>query len=73
MNFSVKAGSQITLHLKNTTGKGCTQAFTIPTLGIQRVIPIGTTSDISFAAPTQPGQLPFMCSMGMYRGIINVI
>lgn len=72
-NLTVKAGSQVTLHLTNSGGQGCTQAFTIPSLGIQRVVPLGASDTIAFTAPNQPGQLPFMCSMGMYRGVIEVI
>lgn len=72
-NLTVKAGSLVKLHLKNTSGIGCTQAFTIPQLGIQKVVPMGANETITFTAPDKPGQLPFMCSMGMYRGMINVI
>ena len=71
--FAVKAGSKVTVHLSNTTGNGCQQGFTIPSLGIQRVVPVGSSSDIAFTAPSQPGQINFVCSMGMYRGVINVI
>lgn len=71
--ITVKAGSQVTLHLQNKEGTSCIQAFTIPQLGIQKVVPVGTSGDITFTAPTQTGQLPFMCSMGMFRGVINVI
>lgn len=72
-SVAVKAGSQVTLHLKNDGGAGCVQAFTIPRLGIQKVVPPGTVADISFTAPKESGPLQFMCSMGMFRGIINVI
>lgn len=72
-NLTIKAGSLIKLHLNNTGGAGCIQTFTIPQLGIQQSVPLGTQSDITFTAPSKPGQLPFMCSMGMYRGMINVI
>lgn len=73
-NFAtIKAGSQVTLHLTNTDGRGCIQAFTIPSLGIQRVVPMGTSDTITFTAPSQPGNLAFMCSMGMYRGMFNII
>ncbi len=72
-SLTVKAGSQVSLHLTNTGGAGCTQSFTIPSLGIQKTVPLGTSSDISFVAPNQAGTVPFMCSMGMYRGVINVI
>lgn len=72
-NITVKAGSQVSLHLTNTGGGGCTQAFTIPSLGVQRVVRIGSSDTIAFTAPNQPGDVPFMCSMGMYRGVIHVI
>lgn len=71
--LTVKAGSNVTIHLKNTGGQSCIQAFTIPQLGIQKVVPLGTAADISFTAPNKATQLAFMCSMGMYRGVINVI
>ncbi len=72
-SISVKTGSKVTLHLQNVNGQSCIQAFTIPGLGIQKVVPVGTTGDITFTAPSKPQQLAFMCSMGMYRGVINVL
>lgn len=72
-NVTVKAGSKVTLRLVNTDSGGCAQAITIPQLGIQRVVPMGSSDAITFTAPSQPQQLAFMCSMGMYRGVINVI
>ncbi len=71
--ITVKAGSQVTLHLQNQSGTSCIQAFNIPQLGIQKIVPVGQSGDITFTAPSQPGQIAFMCSMGMYRGVINVI
>lgn len=72
-NLTVKAGSKVTLRLVNNSGGGCTQAFSIPRLGIQKVVPLGNSDTITFKAPPQPGQLAFMCGMGMFRGVINVI
>ncbi len=69
----IKAGSPITLHIVNTGGRGCTQAFTIPSLGIQKIVPLGKSDIITFTAPSQPGPIVFMCSMGMFRGIMNAI
>ena len=71
--INIKSGSQVKLKIKNTGGSGCTQTFTIPGLGIQKSVPIGSNDTIAFTAPSTPGQLPFMCSMGMYRGMFNVI
>jgi sulfite exporter TauE/SafE len=72
-NITVKAGSNVALNLVNTNGGGCAQAFTIPSLRIQRVVPVGSSDTVVFTAPSEPGQIPFMCSMGMFRGVINVI
>ena len=72
-NLSVKAGSPVTLHLVNQNAGGCTQVFTIPSLGIQKIITRGNSDTIQFTAPRKAGKLAFMCSMGMYRGEIEVI
>lgn len=71
--LSIKAGEEITLRIVNNDGRGCQQAFTVPALGIQKIIPVGGTETFTFTAPSEPGQISFMCSMGMYRGVINVI
>lgn len=71
--LTVKAGSIVTLHLKNESGGGCTQAFTIPSIGAQAIVPVGKEGELNFRAPKEPGQIAFMCSMGMYRGVINII
>lgn len=72
-NLTIKAGSQVTLKLVNRNGQGCIQGFTIPSLGVQKIVPVGSEQTVTFTAPSQPGQLAFMCSMGMYRGSFTVI
>jgi sulfite exporter TauE/SafE len=72
-SISVKAGAQVKLKLVNTGGASCVQAFTIPSLGIQKVVPPGTSGEVDFTAPSSPTQIAFMCTMGMYRGVINVL
>lgn len=71
--INIKKGSSVKLHLVNNAGEGCIQAFTIPKLGIQRIVRVGTTDSVEFEAPNEPTKLAFMCSMGMFRGVINVI
>ena len=71
--ITVKAGTKIKLNLRSNEAVGCIQAFTIPQLNIQKIISLGNSDIIEFTAPRKPGQLAFMCSMGMYRGVINVI
>lgn len=69
---SLKANSEVTLHLVNKDGGGCIQAFTIPSMNIQKIVRTGTSTDIKFTTPGK-GDLAFMCSMGMYRGVIKII
>lgn len=70
--INVKAGSEVKLTLINRDGDSCAQAFTIPKLKIQKIIRPGQTETVTFKAPSEPTQIAFMCSMGMYRGTINV-
>lgn len=59
--------------LKLTTGDrlGCTSSFLIPSLGVQKIL--GKNQQAVFDIPTdQPRKIPFTCSMGMYRGVIEV-
>ncbi len=72
-SITVKANSNVSLKLDNRSGSGCIQAFTIPKLGLQKIVQLGTSETISFKAPAEKGSMPFMCSMGMYRGVINII
>lgn len=70
---TVRAGTPVKLTLVNNGGGGCAAAFTIPSMGIRKVVQVGATETIDFTAPVTTGTLPFMCGMGMYRGVINVI
>ena len=71
--INIKAGSNVTLNLKNTTGAGCIQSFVIPKLGLNKIVQLGQTATLNFTAPSEKGQIAFMCGMGMYRGVINVL
>lgn len=72
-SISVKAGSKVKLNLVNKEATGCIQAFTIPKLGIQKIVQTGTSETVEFTAPKEKGGMLFTCSMGMYRGVINVM
>lgn len=71
--ITAKAGSTLTLQIKNEKARGCVQSFTIPSFGIQKIIPQGKTETVTIAIPNTKTDIPFMCSMGMYRGVITVI
>lgn len=72
-SFVVKHGQPVKIKLVNSGNNSCASAFTIPSLGIQKVVPLGSSDIVTFKAPDKPTELAFMCSMGMYRGVIKVI
>ena len=71
--LTVKAGSKVKLNLVNTTGQGCVQSFVIPKLGLSKIVSVGQSSSLEFIAPSQKGNIAFVCSMGMFKGTISVI
>lgn len=72
-SLTVKAGEKVTLTLVNKDSYSCAQAFVIPRLGIERLVPPGSQTTIEFMAPKYSGRLVFSCSMGMYTGVINIL
>jgi sulfite exporter TauE/SafE len=70
--INLKAGTKVTLNIENKDSYTCASAFTIPQLGIQKIVSVGQKEKIEFTTPSTPTQIPFMCSMGMYRGVIQV-
>lgn len=68
----VRSGEKVNLTLKSNGVTSCASAFRIPSLGISINLKPNDTRMISFI-PDKKGQIPFSCSMGMYRGIIEVI
>ncbi len=71
-NAIIPRGGTIELTVTNTTGNSCIQVFTIPAVGIYKVIPVGTTEKFTFQVPKGKTEIPFSCSMGMYRGTLYV-
>ena len=72
-NPVIPAGRRVRVKLTNMSGGGCTQAFTIPRFGIQKVVPLGGKDEFEFVAPKEPGELAFTCSMGMFGGKLFVV
>ena len=72
-SITLQSNSQVTLNIVNKGAYTCASAFTIPDLGIQKIVQPGSTERIQFKTPDSAAQIPFMCSMGMYRGVINVV
>ncbi len=71
-NIQVKAGSPVRLNLTPSGGLGCTSVFRMPQLGITERLSEGTTTPVEFT-PQERGKLTWTCSMGMFRGVIEVI
>lgn len=70
--IKVKKGLSVTITLKSQDAYSCASAFRIPALGIAKNLQPNETQTITFT-PEQAGQIPFSCSMGMFRGVIDVI
>lgn len=70
--FRVKKGEPVKLTLKSVDAYSCASAFRIPSLGIKKNLTANDTQEFTFT-PDQTGKIQFNCSMGMYRGIIEVI
>lgn len=71
--ITLKANKESVIHLNNKDGAGCIQAFTIPKLNIEKIVTIGSVSDVTIP-PQAPGtNINFMCSMGMYQGTIKFL
>ncbi len=69
--IQIKAGIPVKLNLKTNGNYACTSIFKIPQLGITKELPPTGTSTVEFTAQN-PGRLTWTCSMGMYRGVIDV-
>ncbi|MDO8583030.1 MAG: sulfite exporter TauE/SafE family protein [bacterium] len=70
--IKVKKGSPVTVKLIGKDAYSCASAFRIPSLGISKNLQANDTQTITFT-PEKTGPIPFSCSMGMYRGVIEVI
>ena len=71
-HITLKKGIPARLILKTSGTNGCARAFTIPSLRLQKILPVTGTETLEFT-PTKAGPLVFTCSMGMYSGVFNVI
>lgn len=70
--LKVKKGQEVTLTLKSRDAYSCASAFRIPALGVSINLKANDTQTIKFTLD-KVGRITFACSMGMYRGVIEVI
>lgn len=68
----VKKDQPVRLNLKASNAYSCASAFRIPSLGIAKNLQPNGQDSVEFT-PTMSGEIAFTCSMGMYRGVIQVI
>lgn len=64
---TIKRGIPVRLTLTTNNTQGCIRAFTIPDLGISKVLPVTGSETVEFT-PARAGRLAYSCSMGMYTG-----
>lgn len=69
--FSVKKGIPVRWVIKGENVFGCQGYLVVPKLGISKALETG--DNIFNFTPTESGFINFSCSMGMYRGRIEVI
>ncbi|MEU8001456.1 sulfite exporter TauE/SafE family protein [Catellatospora sp. NPDC049111] len=70
-NLEVAAGLPTTLIVRSDRAKGCVRAFVIPSLNIEKILPINGDTRIELGV-LRPGRLTYSCSMGMYTGRLTV-
>jgi len=68
--FSLKKGVPVKWIIDAQAPYSCASSLIVPKLGIQENLKAG--ENIIEFTPTEIGQLPFSCSMGMYTGVFNI-
>jgi len=69
--FTVEKGKTVRWIITSTNQFSCASALVVPKYGISENLVKG--ENIIEFVPTQTGDIPFSCSMGMYRGVIKVV
>ena len=69
--INARAGVPTVLRLRTSRTRGCTRAFVIPSLGVERVLPESGEVLVDVGV-LSPGTLDYTCGMGMYHGAIEV-
>src|SRR3989344_2256286 len=71
-NYStVKKGQLVRWIINSTNPYTCASSLVVPSYGISRSLTKG--ENVIEFTPTQAGEIPFSCSMGMYRGKFVVV
>ncbi len=71
-HFTIRAGIPVRWEIDATNGGGCASVLVSRQLGIQKLLEQIPSNIIEFT-PTITGEIPFSCSMGMYRGSFTIL
>lgn len=71
-NVQVKSGVPTELVIQSKGAQGCIRAFVIPSLEIERTLPISGETRIDLGV-LEAGRVDYSCAMGMYTGVLTVI
>ncbi len=69
--FTIKKGQPVKWIINSETSLSCTAYLVVPKYGISKSLQSG--ENIITFTPTETGEIPFSCSMGMYRGKFIVV
>lgn len=69
-SLTVKRGQPVKLIVDSEDSYTCATSFMIPKVGVRKTLTPG--ENVFEFTPDKSGPIPFSCSMGMYRGVINV-
>lgn len=69
--FTIEKGKKVKWIINSTNPFSCASSIVMPKYGISKYLKKG--ENIIEFTPTELGQIPFSCSMGMYRGVFNVV
>lgn len=69
--FTVKKGQSVQWVIDSKESYSCAVSLVAPKAGVRKVLQPG--ENVVTFTPKTVGDIPFSCSMGMYRGVIKVI
>jgi hypothetical protein len=67
---TARSGVRTVLVVRTHGNRGCTRAFTVPSRGLERVLPETGDTRLDLGTPA-PGRLRFTCASGHYPGAIT--
>lgn len=70
-NFTIKRGVPVRWVINSLSPYTCAASIVLPRFNIRKSLQTG--ENVIEFTPTENGRLPFSCSMGMFRGVFNVV